>query len=139
LQYPGLQHLQLSSKSCNTFARHIGKPLIARIGNDTEQLFNTPSSDRCDNAELGKMGADRVDHGGLLADEEMAGAVKHQPALLLGLLSRNEPHVCPSDRFADRLGVSRIVLVSLDVWLHVGWRHQPHGVAERLELTRPVM
>ena len=29
LQYPGLQHLQLSSKSRNTFARHIGSRLSA--------------------------------------------------------------------------------------------------------------
>src|SRR5690242_20947209 len=29
--------------------------------------------------------------------------------------------------------------MSLDVRLHVGWWHQPHGMAERLELTRPMM
>ena len=37
-----------------------------------EQLFNTIASDRCDDAKLGKMGADRIDHRGLLANEQMA-------------------------------------------------------------------
>jgi hypothetical protein len=27
-----------------------------------EQLFHTIASDRCDDAKLGKMGADRIDH-----------------------------------------------------------------------------
>src|SRR5206468_8982346 len=42
-------------------------------------------------------------------------------------------------RFADRLGVSGIVLLSLDIRLHVGRRHQAHGMAKHLELTRPMM
>jgi hypothetical protein len=32
------------------------------------------------------MRSDRIDQRGLLADEQMAGAVKHQAALLLGRL-----------------------------------------------------
>lgn len=44
---------------------------------DTKELFDTPASDRRNNAELGKMSADRVDHSGLLPDEQMAGPVKH--------------------------------------------------------------
>src|SRR5262245_4138798 len=75
----------------------------------------TPSSsstaiatDRRDDSELCKMGTDRIDHRGLLADEEMAGAMEHQTALLLGCLGRDKPHVCPGDRFADGLGVGGI-------------------------------
>jgi hypothetical protein len=64
-------------------------------------LFNTITSDRCDNAKLCKMGTDRIDHCGLLANEQMAGAMEHQAALLLGCLNRHEPHVCPGDRLAD--------------------------------------
>jgi hypothetical protein len=41
------------------------------------------------------MGADSIDHCGLLADEQMARAVEHQAALLLGSLGRDEPHVGP--------------------------------------------
>jgi hypothetical protein len=43
-----------------------------------EQLFNTIASDRCDDAKLGKMGADRIDHRGLLADKEVTGDGEHQ-------------------------------------------------------------
>ena len=69
----------------------------------------------------------------------MARAMERQTALLLGRLGRDEPHVRPGDRLADRFRVSGIVLLPLDVGLHVGRRHQAHGVAERLELTRPMV
>ena len=57
----------------------------------------------------------------------------------LGRLGRDEAHVCPGDCFADGLGISGIVLLSLDVGLHVGRRHQAHRVPEPLELARPMM
>jgi hypothetical protein len=95
--------------------------------------------DRRDDPKLGKMGADRIDHRGPLADEQMACAVKHQATLLLGGLGLNEPHVGPGDGFADGLCVSRIVLLPFDVGLHVSRWHQPHGVAKRLEFARPMM
>ena len=69
----------------------------------------------------------------------MARAMEHQAALLLGRLGRDEPHVGPGDRLADGLGVSRIVFLPFDVGLYVGRRHQAHGVAERLELARPII
>jgi len=47
-----------------------------------------------------------IDHRGLLADEELARAVEHQAALLLGRLGLDKPHVGPCDRFADSLGVT---------------------------------
>jgi hypothetical protein len=39
----------------------------------------------------------------------------------------HEPHGCPGDGLADRLGICRIVLLTFDVGLHVGWRHQAHA------------
>ena len=48
------------------------------------QQFRDPlTPDWRDNAELGEVRSDRINHRGLLADEQMAGAVKHQAALLL--------------------------------------------------------
>jgi hypothetical protein len=38
-------------------------------GDQIEQLFNTFAPDRRDDAKLGKMRADRIDHCGLLANE----------------------------------------------------------------------
>ena len=69
----------------------------------------------------------------------MARAVEHQAALLLGRLGLDKPHIGPGDRFADGLGVSGIILLSLDIRLHVGRRHQTHGMPERLEFARPMM
>ena len=71
--------------------------------------------------------------------KQMARAMEHQAALLLGRLGRDEPHVRPGDGLADGLRISGIVLVPFDIGLHVGWWHQPHGMAQRLELARPMM
>ena len=139
LQDLRLEHPQLGAERGETRARNLGHPFVTWIGDDVEQFLDTLASDRRDDPELGKMGADRIDHRGLLADEEMARAMEHQAALLLGRLGLDEPHVGPGDRFADRLGISGIVLLPLDVGLHVGRRHQAHGMPERLELARPMM
>src|SRR5271156_2110256 len=69
----------------------------------------------------------------------MARAVEHQAALLLGSLGCNEPHVGSGDRLADGLCVSGVILLPFDVRLHISRRHQPHGVAKCLQLTRPMM
>src|SRR3954449_591471 len=69
----------------------------------------------------------------------MAGAMEHQAALLLGRLGWHKPHVGPGHCFADGLCVSDVILLSFDVGLHVGGRHQPHRVSQGLELTRPMM
>src|SRR5271156_2227505 len=95
--------------------------------------------DRCDDAELRKMSADGIDHGSLLADEQVTSPMQRQATLLLRRLGRDEPHVRPGDRLADRLGVSAIVLMPLDVGLHIGRWHKAHSMAERLELARPIM
>ena len=70
--------------------------------------------DRCNDPELGKMSPDRIDHRSLLADEQMARAVQHQTALLLGGLGRHKPHVGPGDRLANGLCISRVILLSLE-------------------------
>src|SRR5215468_12294534 len=62
-----------------------------------------------------------------------------QAALLLVRLGRHEAHVSPGDGFANRFCVSRIVLLSFDIRLDVGGRHQADHVTERLKFTRPIM
>src|ERR1700734_4173108 len=44
-----------------------------------------------------------------------------------------------SHRLTDRLGVSGIILVALDVGLHILRWHQPYQVAKLREFTRPIM
>src|SRR5918994_4926402 len=139
LQDLRLKRPQLSAERGETRAGDRGHPFVTWIGDHPKQLLDTIASDRRDDPELCKMGADRIDHRSLLADQQMARAMEHQAALLLGRLGRHEPHGCPGDRFADRFGISGVVLLSLDVRLHVGRRHQAHRVSERLELARPMM
>ena len=67
------------------------------------------------------------------------GTVQRQAVLVLWRLGRDKPHVWPGDRFADRLGISGIVLMPLHIGLHVGRWHQANGVAKRLEFARPMM
>jgi hypothetical protein len=90
-----------------------GKPRAGGfIGDDFQQLLDTPAPDKGDNPELGKMGADRIDHGGLLADGEMTGSMKHQTAQLAIELRRTSPSraltglVASDFRSRTRLGKS---------------------------------
>ncbi len=65
--------------------------------------------------------------------------MEHETALLFGRLGLNEAHARSHDSFTDGFGIGSVVLLALEVGLHVGRRHQPNGVAERLQLTRPVV
>ena len=69
----------------------------------------------------------------------MARAMEHQAALLLGRLGWHEPDIGSGDRFTNGFSIRHIVLLSLDIGLHVGRRHQPHAVAKSLQLARPVV
>ena len=133
------QRPQLGTESGNTRTGNLGQPLIICIGSNPEQLLDTLASDRRDDPKLCKMSADGIDHRGLLADEQVPGTVQRQAALLLWRLGRDEPHVWPGDRLADRFGVSGIVLVPLHIRLHIGRRHQAYGVAKHLEFARPMV
>ena len=132
-----LQRPQLGAESKEAGAGNLRLPFVAYIGDHIEQLFNAIASDRCDDAKLGKMRADRIDHCGLLTDEQMAGAVEHQAALLLDRLGRHEPHVGSRDCFANRLRVRSVVLLPLDVRLHIGRWHQQHRMPQRPQLAQP--
>jgi len=120
LQDLRLQHPQLGAEGGDTGACDLRHPSVTSICDDIKQLFNTLASHRGYDAELGHVGADGIDHRGLLADEQLARAVEHQAALLLRRLGLDKPHIGPGHCFADGLGVSGIVLLSLDVRLHVG-------------------
>src|SRR6202023_650946 len=139
LQYLLLDPAQLSSECQETCTGHFRNPPVAWIGDDIEQFLDTVTPDRRNDPELGKMGPDCIDYCGLLTDEQMAGAVEHQAALLLGGLGWYKSHIGPGDCLANGLRVSRVILLALDVGLHIGRRDQPHGVTQFLELTRPVV
>src|SRR5450432_448110 len=139
LQYLLLDPSQLSPECQETRAGHLRNPPVAWIGYDIEQFLDTAAPNRCNDPELGKMAPDRVDHRGLLTDEQMARSVQQQATLLLRSFGGHEPHVGPGDCLANRLCVGCVILLPLDIGLHVGWRHQPHGVTKCLEFARPMM
>src|SRR4029077_570099 len=86
LQNLRLEHPQLGAERDEAGARNFRQPLVTCVSDDPEQFLNAIASDRRDDPELGKMGTDRIDHRGLLADEQMARAMEHQAALLLARL-----------------------------------------------------
>src|SRR6516162_2102459 len=117
-------------------------PLVAR---DQSAWPHGPPDATClcealrDNPKLSKMGADRIDHRSLLANEQMTCPMERQTALLLRCLGLDEPHRRSPHCLADCLGVRRIVLLSLDVRLHIGRWHQADRVAKRFDLARPMV
>src|SRR4051794_22444703 len=69
LQYLLLDPAQLSPECRKTRSSYLWNSLVVWIGDDSEQFLDTTAPDRCNDPELGKMGTDRIDHRGLLADE----------------------------------------------------------------------
>ena len=130
-----LETEQLSAERGETCAGNLRHPPVAWVGNNMQKFRNPFAPDRRDNAKLGKVRADRIDHCSLLADEQMARAVEHQTALLLGRLGGYEPHIGPGDRFTNGLGISGVILLPLDVRLHIGRRHQSYSVTQCPELA----
>lgn len=55
---------------------------------------------------------------------------------LLGRADLDEAHHRPQNGFGDRLGINDVALVGLHVRLHELGRHDPHRVAEHLQLAR---
>src|ERR1039458_6565349 len=134
-----LDPAQLSSEGQETRTSYLRNSLVVWIRDDSEQLLDTVTPNRRNDPELGKMSPDCIDYCGLLTDEQMAGAVQYQAALLLGGLGWYKPHVGPGDCLANGLRVSRIVLLPLDIGLHIRWRDQPQGVTQCLQLALPVV
>src|SRR6476659_5202996 len=134
-----LEHPQLRAKGGKTLTCDLWHPLVIRIGDDVEELLDTVAANRRDDPELGEMGADRIDHRGLLPNEEMTCAMEHEAALLRGRLGFHEAHARTQDGLADGLGIGGIVLLALEIGLHVGRRHQSNSVAECLQLARPMV
>ena len=114
LEYLLLDTSQLSPECQETHTSYVWNSLVVWIRYDIEQLFDTVTPDRRNDPELGKMSPDCIDHRGLLTDEQMASAMEHQAALLLGGLGWHEPHVGTSDSLANGLCVSRVILLPLE-------------------------
>ena len=90
-------------------------------------------------AELRQVAAQGVYQHCPLPDQELAEPMQHQHALLFLALHRNEAHRRPRHRLANLLGVGRVILLPLHVWLDVRRRHQPNLVTLRHKNPGPVV
>jgi hypothetical protein len=112
-----LQKLKLPPKRYGALACNLRDAVIVRIGNRSQKLLHTIAANRRHDAEPGQVSADRVDNGCLLADEQMARAVKHQAGLLIRRFPGNETHGRALHRLAYRFCICRAVLLPLHVGL----------------------
>src|SRR6516164_6557126 len=92
-----------------------------------------------DVAVFQQVSAQSVDALGALTHQEIAGSKHDAVRLLLFGLDRNKAHAGALRRFTDGLGIRRIVLLPLDEWLDVGWRHQSNGMTQLADLSCPVV
>src|SRR6201984_352759 len=88
---------------------------------------------------LQQEGAHLVDDAGALTDQSLAHSVQGLQVELIGGLGGDELHGRALHRFGDRLGIARVVLVSLRIRPHVFCRHQPSVVTECLQLATEMM
>ena len=66
-------------------------------------------------------------------------AKQHGAALLVFRLHRDKTHGGAQHRFDNGLSIRRIILLTLDEWLHVDWRDQAHTMAKLLEFAAPAV
>jgi hypothetical protein len=90
-------------------------------------------------SELRQMCPQRVHQHRALTHQLLTATMQQRRRLLLCRLDRHKSHRRALNSLANRFGIGGIVLIALDVRLHVLRRHQPHLMAQRAELARPVM
>ncbi|GLR67114.1 hypothetical protein GCM10010909_17950 [Acidocella aquatica] len=79
-----------------------------------EQLLYPGETLWGDYAEFSEMGAQCVGQHHPLTDEQLSRLMQHKHRLLFGQFYPNKSHGRPCDRLADRLGIRRIGLSTLD-------------------------
>src|SRR5271154_4729188 len=112
---------------------------ITLVGDDRAKLRDSFASRLRNEAELGKVGSERVDQLGALTDQKIPRSMQHQYGLLIGRLDRHEPHRWPCHGLTDRRCVGSIVFRPFDIALHIARRHQANGVTELGDFTCPIM
>jgi hypothetical protein len=88
---------------------------------------------------FGEVPAQGIDALGTLAHQKIAGPEYDAVRLLRLVLDGHKAHARPLCRLADRLGISRVILLPLHERLDVGRRDQPHCVAQLADLPPPIV
>ena len=116
-----------------------GEVWIGLLVEESDQLARVASPLRHHDAQLCEVTAQGIDQGRSLPDQEIAGSVQHEGALLLRALDRDEAHRRPRDGLADRRRVRGIILLSAQIGFDIGGRDQADLMAESHERARPMM
>ena len=67
-------------------SRLLAEVAAIALANKIARMAWAMMPNRCDDAKFGKMRADRIDYGGLLADKKMARAMEHRQLCCSGVL-----------------------------------------------------
>jgi hypothetical protein len=117
-------------------SRQLVRAVLDQLRHATGDVRNAFGDDQ---AELGQQAPYLVGLCRPSLDEALADAVHGEHRLLLDILHRHEAHIRPTHGLADRLGIGNVVLVGLDVGLDELRSHRLDGMAQALELARPVV
>ena len=138
-----IYRLELACQQAEHLARQCRYALIARQA--SQQLGDLLGPLGCRDAELRCVAADRIDQHRTLLDQQIAHPEhprvkpEDQRRLLLDRFDRYKPHGRAARRFANRLGIDRVVLAALHVGFDVLRWHQQHLVPQAAQPPRPVV
>jgi hypothetical protein len=97
-------------------------PIFIACDKRDQGIYASPANGS-DDPEFGEMRSDRVCGRSQLTNEQMPRSMQSQAGLLLWRFDRYETHIGPLHSFANRFGISRVILLAFDVRLHIGRRH----------------
>lgn len=104
-----------------------------------DKVFGLSRALRYDHPELGAVTADGVDQRGPLANQKFPGPVQDKDRLSFCALDRHEPHGRPTHGFAYGFCVGGVVLLSAEISLYIGWRHERDLMAQGRDLAGPIV
>ncbi len=134
-----LDLLDLIREYLQHLPRHVRQARIAIVANNGNQLPDIAQALRRHHSELRQMRPQRIHQHRALTHQLLTATMQQRRRLLLCRLDRHKSHRRAPNRLANRFRIGGIVLIALDVRLHVLRRHQPHLMAKRAQLARPVV
>lgn len=109
-----LVHLpQLADYGTKRGLRKRWKQISILVFNESDQRADTGNALARHHPELSQVAPQGIHQHGPLADQKLTDPMQHQHTLLLLALHRNEAHRRSRHRFADRLGIRRVILLPL--------------------------
>lgn len=86
-----------------------------------------------------KKTSDLINDRGSLCHQSTVNSVQRLQVKLLGRFQRDETNGRALRRLYDGFGITEVIFVTLEVWLHILCRQEPYLMAEFLELATKVV